>query len=98
MKELPKVFANPIDKDISNNRTFSYGKLTDERKIQNLDAVKEKIEHIFKSEGNIYSIDCIITFENYEDKYTIIGRTDNNLVTKSQRLISIKDIYDIELA
>ena len=98
MKELPKVFANPIDKDISNNRTFSYGKLMEERKTQDLDVVKEKIERIFKSEGNIYSIDCIITFENYEDKYTIIGRTDNNLVTKSQRLISIKDIYDIELA
>ena len=98
MRELPKVFANHIDKDISNNRTLSYGKLIEDRKVQDLNTVKEKIERIFKSEGNIYSIDCIITFENHEEKYTIIGKTDNNLVTKTQKLISIKDIYDIELA
>ena len=98
MKELPKVFANPIDKDISNNRTFSYSKLVNEKKQQDLNAVKEKIERIFKSDGNIYSIDCLITFENHKEKYTIIGKTDYNLVTKNQRMISIKDIYDIELA
>lgn len=98
MKELPKVFANPIDKDISNNRSFSYGKLVEEKMGQNLDIVREKIEKIFKSEGNIYSIDCIITFENSKEKSTIIGKTENNLVTKSQRLIPIKDIFDIELA
>lgn len=98
MKDLPRVFANPINKNISNNRSFSYGKLTEERSSQNTALVKEKIEKIFKSDGNIYSIDCIITFENSKNKYTIIGKTDNNLVTKTQKLISIKDIYDIELA
>ena len=98
MKELPKVFANQIDRDISNNRTFSYGKLTEERKTQDLTSVKEKIEHIFKSDGNIYSIDCIVTFKDREDRYTIIGKTEYNLVTKTQKLIPIKDIYDIELA
>ena len=98
MKELPKVFANHIDKDISNNRNLSYGRLIEERKVQNLDLVKDKIEKIFKSDGNIYSIDCIITYESHEEKYTIIGRTENNLVTKNQKLIPIRDIYDIELA
>ena len=98
MKDLPRVFANPIDRDISNNRTLSYGKLIEERKKQDLNLVKNKIEQIFKSEGNIYSIDCIITFENDEEKYTIIGKTEHNLVTKTQKLIPIKEIYDIELA
>lgn len=98
MKDLPKVFANKIDKDISNNKNLSYGRLMEDRKIQNLDVVRDKIDKIFKREGNVYSIDCIVTFESREEKYTIIGRTDNNLVTKNQRLIPIREIYDIELA
>lgn len=98
MKDLPKVFANHIDKDISNNRNLSYGTLEEARKVQDVNIVKEKIDKIFKSDGNIYSIDCIITFENHEEKYTIIGRTDINLVTKNQKLIPIREIYDIELA
>ncbi len=98
MKDLPRVFANPINKELNNNRSFNYGKLEDEKKTKNSNLVLEKINKIFKSDGNVYSIDCIITFENREEKYTIIGKTANNLVTKSQRLIPIRDIYDIELA
>lgn len=98
MSELPKVFANKIEKDVSNNRNLSYGRLMEDRKIQDLNMVRDKIDKIFKSDGNIYSIDCIITFESNEEKYTIIGKTNLNLVTKNQKLIPIKDIYDIELA
>lgn len=98
MKDLPKVFANPIDKAINNNRNLSYGKLMNDRKTRNPEVVIEKINKIFRREENIYSIDCIITFENREEKYTIIGKTNNNLVTKSQKLIPIREIYDIELA
>ena len=98
MKDLPRVFANPIDKNINNNRTFSYGKLEEDKKVHNPDKVMEKLDKLFQREGNVYSIDCIITFASHEEKYTIIGRTSNNLVTKSQRLIPIREIYDIELA
>jgi len=98
LKELPKVFANPIDKSLNNNRSYSYGKLEEERKSRDEQTVLNKINNIFKSESTLYSIDCIITFENNEAKYTIIGKTSNNLVTKSQKLIPIREIFDIELA
>lgn len=98
MKDLPKVFANPIDKSLHNNRSYSYGKLEDEKKNRNEGEIINKIDKIFKSESTLYSIDCIITFENNEEKYTIIGKTSNNLVTKNQKLIPIREIYDIELA
>lgn len=98
MKDLPKVFANPIDKSLHNNRSYSYGKLEDEKKNRNEGEIINKIDKIFKSESTLYSIDCIITFENNEEKYTIIGKTNNNLVTKNQKLIPIREIYDIELA
>lgn len=98
MKDLPKVFANPIDKDINHNRSYSYGKLESEVKTRDEARVKEKIEKIFKSDSTLYSIDCLIKFEANEEKYTIIGKTSNNLVTKNQKLIPIREIYDIELA
>lgn len=98
MKDLPKVFANPIEKDLNNNRSYSYGKLENEKYVRDERSVMEKIDKIFKSDSTLYSIDCIIKFEANEDRYTIIGRTSNNLVTKSQKLIPIRDIYDIELA
>ncbi len=98
MKDLPKVFANPIDKNIDNNRLFSYGKLENDRNTRDEAKVNEKLNKLFQREGNIYAIDCIITYESHEEKYTIIGKTDNNLVTKSGKLIPIREIYDIDLA
>ena len=98
MKDLPKVFANPIDKKLNNNRTFSYGKLESDRHTRNEAQVLEKINKLFKDERTMYSIDCLIKFANNEEKHTIIGKTSNNLVTKNQRLIPIREIYDIDLA
>ena len=89
MKELP----------ISQERIDSYFVyIEEERKSRDEQTVLNKINNIFKSESTLYSIDCIITFENNEAKYTIIGKTSNNLVTKSQKLIPIREIFDIELA
>lgn len=98
MHKIPKVFANKIEGDISNNLEVSYKKLED-RKVERDDArVRSKIDSIFKNDGNIYRIDCHIRFKNYEDNYTLIGKTSNHLVTKNKNLIKISDIYDIELA
>ncbi len=98
MKDLPRVFANPIDRGINNNRSFSYGKLENERQVRDEHAVLAKIDKLFKNDSTLYAIDCIIKFEANEEKYTIIGKTSNNLVTKTQKLIPIREIYDIELA
>lgn len=98
MKDLPRVFANPIERDINHNRSYSYGKLENERQMRDERAVLAKIDKLFKSDSTVYSIDCIIKFEANEEKYTIIGKTANNLVTKTQKLIPIREIYDIELA
>lgn len=98
LSNIPKVFANKIKPNISNNSSFSYDKLEDRGLSRDEKHIREKIDSIFKSEGNIYRIDCHIKFKNYEDDYTLIGKTSNNLVTKSKNLIKISDIYDIDLA
>ena len=97
MKELPKVFVSPINKIFNNNSNMSYNKLEESSKIRDDLYVRDKINKIFKSDDRIYSIDCVITFEKSDGKYTIVGKTDNNLITNKQRLIPIKDIYDIKL-
>jgi hypothetical protein len=94
--EIPKVFANPLHKNISNNEKTSYNKL-EEKKI-NKEEILKKINDIFKSDEKIYSIDCIIKFDKYQDRYRIIGKTTNYLVTINKNLINIDDIKDIKLA
>lgn len=96
MKDLPKVFANRVDSLANNNTSYCYGKLEMDRHSRDERAVKEKIEKLFKSDSTLYSIDCLIKFEHNEEKHTIIGRTANNLVTKHQKLIPIREIYDVE--
>jgi len=98
LKELPKVYANPIDRQIDNNTSYCYSKLENDRHERNEKEVLDKIEKIFKRDNTLYSIDCIVTYNDSKETCTIIGRTNNNLVTKNQRTIPIKDIYDIDLA
>lgn len=97
MKDLPKVFANRIDARINHNKSYSYGVLENDRHSRDERTVQEKIEKFFKSDSTIYAIDCLIKFDHNEERHTIIGRTSNNLVTKHQKLIPIREIYDIEL-
>ncbi len=98
MRDLPKVFANPMNKDLYHSRSYSYGKLEEEKKERHEDEVINKIDKIFKNQDTLYSIDCVIKYEEFEEVCTIIGRTSNNLITKNQKLIPIKDIFDISLA
>ena len=97
MKILPKVFPASTDKMVRNNKSVSYSKFSEEKKRDEA-LVRKKINKIFKSDEQIYSIDCLIYYENTVEKYTIIGVTSNHIITSSRKLISISEIYDIELA
>lgn len=97
MKVLPKVIPGKTDKMVRNNKTVSYNKITNE-KTRDEKMVREKINKIFKRDEQIYSIDCLVYFENTVEKYTLIGATTNHLITSERKLISISEIYDIELA
>ena len=55
------------------------------------------INKLFRSNEQIYSIDCVIKFKDDKKKYTLIGATTNHLITKDKRLIPINDVYDISL-
>lgn len=101
-KELPRVFANKINKKIDNNKEYSLSK--NEEKIVNKEEYKgisigkninQKINDIFSSYKYVYKADVIITTDNGEITKKIIGKNNNNLITIDNELISIDIIKDI---
>ena len=89
MKEIPKVYVNPLEKNISNNDNYSYGKLMDRSSI------RDERELLNKINDMNFNTDYKIKFKDYSKVYNIIGKTSNNLVCSDGGLIKISDIYDI---
>ena len=88
---LPKVFANPVNKKISNQKDYYYG--GGER---NSIPVKKKLSDILNPRKFIYKKDVVITTSKGKFNKTIIGYTRTKLLTKDNQVINIDDILDIE--
>ncbi len=97
LKDLLKVFANKIDKILNNNKNVSYGELRDGTKSVDRETLTKKINALFDSSDTTYSYNCKIIFSDREERHILIGRTNNYLVTRREKLIPISDIIDIEL-
>ncbi len=98
MKELPKVFANKIDKDINNTQDIFYGSISKFNNIRNSNKqdIIRKINNIFKSSNHVYKSLVKISYENRVEEKVIVGRTNNYLITINKEYIKISDILDIE--
>ena len=94
-KDLPKVYANPIDKDIRNNTNFYYGKNEEVRKEKEVN-VYEKINQIFASRHHVYKSNVLIKTKNGQLRTTIVGKAGNFLLTLNGDKINMLDITDIE--
>ena len=93
-KDLPKVYANPIDKDIRNNDNIFYGK-NEELKLDRNINVYEKINQIFASPHHVYKSNVLVKTKNGELKTTIVGKSGNFLLTLNGEKINMLDILDI---
>lgn len=93
-KDLPKVYANPIDKDIRNNDDVFYS-TNNERKVDRSVNIYEKINQIFASPHHVYKSDVLVKTKNGEVKTTIVGKSGNFLLTLSGEKINMLDIVDI---
>ena len=87
-KDLPKVFRTPISKPIQNNSTFFYGKGDRSEEVSPLDTFKT---------NQVYRTKVKITLKDKVVEKTIIGRTENNLITLDNEIIAITDIVKLEL-
>ncbi len=107
-KKLPKVFANKIEKTMTNNEKVyvaSREEIVEEKresKIDRLDLrgmnVNQKIKSIFNSKNYIYKANVVITRDGVKEKKKVIGKNGNNLITIDNEIIEINDIEDIELS
>jgi len=105
-KKLPKVFANSIDKKLSNNETVYYEKKeVKEEVVQPKKTLlnesfnlNQKINKIFGSSRYVYKADVDITLKDGKISKKIIGRNKNELITMDNELIKISDIIDIDFS
>lgn len=95
MKDLPKVFANKIDKNINNTQEYFYSSDRNVKKQDKVSIVK-KINNIFADSSHVYKSNVKITLQDKVVEKTIVGKTSTSLVTINGELINIIDIIDIE--
>lgn len=102
-KELPKVFANKIDKVFTNNETVSYGFKEEKEKVNSEPifekiqmSVEEKIQAIFNSPRYVYKANVKIKLKNGTVTKQIVGKNNTHLITMDNELIPISEVLDID--
>lgn len=96
MNKLPRVFVNPIDKKIKNNIDSSNVRNDDFDPTSTL-TLENKIKNIFNSPNYVYKTNVTIKTNEEIKDYTIIGRTNKELISKDNLLIPINKIIDIKI-
>lgn len=82
MKDLPEIFKNKLDDDLNNNKEFFRSNI-----VHN-----EDINSILKN----IPVTVYIETNSKEMTTTIIGRTENYIITKMREVIYINDIKTIK--
>lgn len=96
MNKLPRVFANPINKELKNNVELFRSDKKVEIKSSNIKDINKKINEIFGSNNHIYKSKVKITLKDGNLITDIVGKTSSNILTLDGMLIRIQDIIDIE--
>ena len=108
-KKLPKVFANPQQKQFNNNEKVYYSNedvrndnresnLSDQIGVRNIESknIYQKLNDIFSSERYVYKADVDIITKNGKIRTKVIGQNRTHVITMDNQLISIGDIEDIK--
>lgn len=94
-KDLPRVFANTIDKKINNTQEIFYENQSSSEK-KSLNEIIRTINEIFNSPNHVYKSTCYITINGVEEKKVIVGKNANSLFTLEGDVINIREIEDIK--
>lgn len=111
MKELPKMYRNKIEKEITNNERIFCTMYNNESIIETKredrnnayierqnKTVEQKIADIFNSPNYIYKIDVVIQTDKEKTVKRIVGKTKTNLITIDSEYIPINTIRDIYIS
>ena len=105
-KRLPGVFANKIEKNLSNNDEVFYSAKNVNKEIVQEKTRKgivqknihQKIKDIFSSERYVYKANVDITTKSGKTSKKIIGQNKTHLITIENELIPITEIVDIDFS
>ncbi len=95
-KNLPKVFANPINKDLKNNKEVSFSTLNEDRNNSPKENIPHKINEIFANPHHVYKSKVRITTKDNTYDTTIVGKTGFYLLALNGDKFNLNDIIDIE--
>ncbi len=91
-KDLPNIYKGKINKNLNQEEVYVKKDV-----IKKDISVNKQIKDIFNSSNFIYKADTLITLNNGDKvKKTIIGKTNNSLITMDDELIDINSISQIE--
>ena len=97
-KELPKVYANNIDKKFNNVQELFYG-LENNRNTQKKitkEELTKKLNNIFSSPNHVYKSKVFININGTEEEKIIVGRNSNSIFTLEGEIINLSEILDIK--
>ena len=96
-KDLPHVFKGKAPSNL-NQREAIINKEEIKEDKKEIKSVNKQIKDIFNSDRFLYKAETLITLTNGEKiKKTIIGKTNNSLITLDDDLIDVSTISQIEL-
>ncbi len=93
-KNLPNVYAVPIEKKINNNKETYISSLNDEEVGNNIPI--EEIDKIFNAREHVYKTRVKIKTKNKEEEVELIGKTNDALLTLDGQKIKIEEILEIK--
>ena len=91
----PGIFVNKIYHKLNNNKKV-FSSLRKNYIKENID-VRKKLKEIFNSPKYVYKIDVIIKTKTETLNKTIIGISNDEILTFDNEKIKISDILDINL-
>ena len=96
-KDLPNIYKGKINKNLNQEEVYVKKDVIKKDVIKKDVSVNKQIKDIFNSSNFIYKADTLITLNNGDKvKKTIIGKTNNSLITMDDELIDINSISQIE--
>ena len=98
-KDLPNLFKGKVINNLNQKETILNQEVesSSEENTQ-YGSVNKQIKDIFSSDNFIYKAETLITLnDGSKIKKTIIGKTNNSLITMDDDLIDINRIVQIEL-
>lgn len=99
-KILPGLYKGRVNTNSKNQKQTVLGAIEENVKnvvVEEDKNIDRKIKDIFSSPNYVYKADVSISLNNGETiKKTIIGRTNNSLITLDDELIDVRNITQID--